>query len=64
MLGFGALARKIFGSPNDRTVKAVRPLVAQINALEPEFKASGRISSSVAPLATRAFNSSVLSIRP
>jgi len=39
MLGFGALARKIFGSPNDRTVKAVRPLVAQINALEPEFKA-------------------------
>jgi preprotein translocase subunit SecA len=39
MLGFGALARKMFGSANDRKVKAVRPLVAQINALEPEFAA-------------------------
>ncbi|NBZ88066.1 preprotein translocase subunit SecA [Stagnihabitans tardus] len=39
MLGFGSLARKIFGTPNDRAVKAVRPLVAQINALEPEFAA-------------------------
>lgn len=39
MLGLGALARKVFGSPNDRKVKSVRPLVAQINALEPEFQA-------------------------
>ncbi len=39
MLGFGALARKVFGTPNDRKVKSVRPLVAQINALEPEFAA-------------------------
>ncbi len=39
MLGFGALARKVFGSANDRKVKAVRPLVAKINALEPEFAA-------------------------
>ena len=39
MLGFGTLARKIFGTPNDRAVKAVRPLVAQINALEAEFAA-------------------------
>ena len=39
MLGFGNLARVVFGSPNDRIVKSVRPLVAQINALEPEFKA-------------------------
>ena len=39
MLGFGALARKIFGTPNDRMVKSVRPLVAKINALEPEFAA-------------------------
>ncbi len=39
MLGFGALARKVFGSANDRKVKAVRPLVARINALEPEFAA-------------------------
>lgn len=37
MLGIGALTRKVFGSPNDRKVKSVRPLVAQINALEPEF---------------------------
>jgi preprotein translocase subunit SecA len=39
MLGFGGLARKVFGTPNDRKVKSVRPLVAQINALEPEFQA-------------------------
>jgi preprotein translocase subunit SecA len=39
MLGLGALARKVFGSPNDRKVKSVRPLVAQINALEPEYQA-------------------------
>ena len=36
---FGTLAKKVFGSPNDRKVKAVRPLIAQINALEPEFEA-------------------------
>jgi preprotein translocase subunit SecA len=39
MLGLGSIARKVFGSPNDRKVKSVRPLVAQINALEPEFAA-------------------------
>ena len=39
MLGLGTLARKVFGTPNDRKVKSVRPLVAKINALEPEFKA-------------------------
>ncbi len=39
MLGFGALARKVFGTPNDRMVKSVRPLVAKINALEAEFAA-------------------------
>ncbi len=39
MLGLGTLSRKIFGTPNDRKVKAVRPLVEQINGLEPEFKA-------------------------
>ncbi|MGL4237440.1 preprotein translocase subunit SecA [Tabrizicola sp.] len=38
MLGFGSLARKVFGSPNDRKVKSARPVVAQINALEPEFQ--------------------------
>ncbi|MFM7335207.1 MAG: preprotein translocase subunit SecA [Tabrizicola sp.] len=39
MLGLGSLARKVFGSPNDRKVKSVRPVVAQINALEPEYQA-------------------------
>ena len=39
MLGIGALTRKVFGTPNDRKVKSVRPLVEAINALEPEFKA-------------------------
>ncbi|WP_050528143.1 preprotein translocase subunit SecA [Pseudorhodobacter aquimaris] len=39
MLGIGTLAKKVFGTPNDRKVKSVRPLVAKINALEPDFKA-------------------------
>ena len=38
MLGFGTLARKVFGTANDRRVKASRPMVARINALEPEFE--------------------------
>src|SRR5215218_10152854 len=32
----GAVARKLFGSPNDRRIKSYRPRVAEINALEPE----------------------------
>jgi len=39
MLGIGSLARKVFGTPNDRKVKSARPLVERINALEPEFQA-------------------------
>ncbi len=39
MLGLGTLAKKVFGTPNDRKVKATRPLIEQINALEPEFEA-------------------------
>ncbi|MFK7837638.1 MAG: preprotein translocase subunit SecA [Sulfitobacter sp.] len=38
MLGLGTIAKKVFGTPNDRKVKAVRPLVEKINALEPEFE--------------------------
>ncbi|MCY4335356.1 MAG: preprotein translocase subunit SecA [Litoreibacter sp.] len=38
MLGLGTISNKVFGTPNDRKVKAVRPLVAKINALEPEFE--------------------------
>ena len=32
--GIGTLAKKVFGTPNDRLIKATRPLVAQINGLE------------------------------
>jgi preprotein translocase subunit SecA len=39
MLGIGSIAKKVFGSANDRKVKSARPLVAQINALEPQFQA-------------------------
>ncbi|KQP83214.1 preprotein translocase subunit SecA [Methylobacterium sp. Leaf117] len=35
----GALAKKIFGSSNDRRVKGYRPRVAEINALEPQVAA-------------------------
>ena len=38
MLGFGTLAKKIFGTPNDRKIKATQTLVDQVNALEPEFE--------------------------
>ncbi len=58
MLGFGALARKVFGTPNDRRVKSVRPLVAQINALEPEYAAlsDDGIKAKTLALAERARN--------
>ncbi len=39
MLGLGTLARKVFGTPNDRKIKATRPVIERINALEPEFTA-------------------------
>jgi preprotein translocase subunit SecA len=34
----GKIARKVFGTPNDRKIKSTRPLVDKINALEPEFE--------------------------
>ena len=39
MVGLGVLARKLFGTSNDRRVKGLRPRVAEINALEDEMKA-------------------------
>ena len=39
MLGLGTIAKKVFGTANDRKVKAKRGTVAKINALEPEFAA-------------------------
>ena len=38
MLGFGTLAKKVFGTPNDRRIKATRPTVETINALEADFE--------------------------
>lgn len=38
MLGLGKITKKVFGSPNDRLVKATLPMVAKINALESEFE--------------------------
>jgi preprotein translocase subunit SecA len=39
MAGLGAIARKLFGSSNDRKVKSFRAGVEQINALETEIQA-------------------------
>ncbi|MBO9427155.1 preprotein translocase subunit SecA [Labrenzia sp. R4_1] len=39
MAGLGAIARKLFGSSNDRKVKSFRARVEQINALETEIQA-------------------------
>ena len=38
MVGLGSLAKKIFGSANDRRIKGYAPRVAEINALEPELE--------------------------
>ncbi len=38
MLGIGTLAKKVFGTPNDRLIKATMPMVEAINALEPQFE--------------------------
>ncbi len=56
MLGIGTIGKKIFGTPNDRIVKKVRPLVAQINALEEEYAAltDEGIKQKTEDLATRA----------
>jgi preprotein translocase subunit SecA len=37
-MAFAALARKIFGSANDRRIRKYQPLVDEINALEPELE--------------------------
>ena len=39
MLGLGTIAKIFFGTPNDRKIKATRPVVDQINALEAQFVA-------------------------
>ncbi len=39
MLGVGQIARKVFGSPNDRLLKSVRPIIARLQEMEPEYEA-------------------------
>ncbi len=39
MLSLGTIASKVFGSSNERKLKKYGPVVAQINALEPEVVA-------------------------
>jgi len=38
MLGMGAIAKKIFGSNNDRLIKRMKPTIDAINALEPALE--------------------------
>ena len=38
MVGLGSIARKLFGSANDRRIKGYAPNVEAINALEPELE--------------------------
>src|SRR5271163_4735983 len=38
-LKFDTVMKRVFGSSNDRRLKGYRPMVAAINALEPEFEA-------------------------
>jgi preprotein translocase subunit SecA len=39
MQTFGNISRKLFGTQNDRELKTIYPIVAEINALEPRMKA-------------------------
>ncbi|MEJ6389850.1 preprotein translocase subunit SecA [Gymnodinialimonas ulvae] len=59
---FGKLAKKVFGTPNDRKVKAVRPIIDKINALEPEFEALSdtEIVAKTGEFRTRAQNGEAL----
>lgn len=58
MLGMATLTKKVFGTPNDRKVKATRPLVQKINDLEPEFEklSDEGLKQKTDELKTRALN--------
>ena len=58
MLGIGTIAKKVFGTPNDRKIKATRPLVEKVNALEPEFEklSDAGLKDKTEELAKRAMN--------
>ena len=54
MAGLGALARKLFGTPNDRRLKTFVPKVEAINALEKEVSAPQFITAErLAPFTPR-----------
>jgi len=40
MLGLGKIAKKVFGTPNDRRIREVQAIVENINALEKDFSFS------------------------
>ncbi len=62
MLGLGTLTKKVFGTPNDRKIKATLPLVAQITALEPDFQklSDEQIRTKTEELAKRAMGGEAL----
>ena len=62
MLGLGTIAKKVFGTPNDRKVKSVRPVIEKINALESEFEklSDTDIVAKTAELRNRAQNGEAL----
>ena len=62
MLGIGTIAKKVFGTPNDRRIKSVRPLVEKINALEPEFRklSDAELKDKTEELAKRAMSGTSL----
>ena len=39
----GSLLAKVIGTQNERELKRLRPLVDQVNAFEPSFKAHWRV---------------------
>ncbi len=58
MLGMSNVARKVFGSPNDRKLKSVRGQIAAVNDLESRFEklSDAQIMAKVDDLRTRADN--------
>ena len=62
MLGLGSITKKVFGTANDRMVKAIRPVVDKINALEPDFEklSDDALKEKTAALAERAKNGEAL----
>ena len=58
MLGLGSIAKKVFGSPNDRLVKSVRPIIDKINEMEPQLEAldDAGIVAKTSELRNRALN--------